>query len=124
MPALGAVALPYLSQHVPGAAGLKADATHSASAQQAAQQSAMLLPGDDERANRLLAEHLTAEQPKTIIYDGAGGIAWQAIPGRDNDWWDCLVGNCMAASMLGCALNGEKQAAKVVRTFALPGARR
>ena len=86
--------------------------------------SAMLLPGDDERANRLLAEHLTAEQPKTIIYDGAGGIAWQAIPGRDNDWWDCIVGNCMAASMLGCTLNGEKAAAKVVRTFALPGARR
>jgi len=72
--------------------------------------SAMLLPGDDERANRLLAEHLTAEQPKTIIYDGAGGIAWQAIPGRDNDWWDCIVGNCMAASMLGCTLNGEKAA--------------
>jgi len=84
--------------------------------------SAVLLPGTDERENRLLAEHFTAETPKKLVYDGAEGVAWELIPGRDNDWWDCFVGNCVAASMLGCSLNGESAAAsKKLRTFALPG---
>ena len=84
--------------------------------------SAVLLPGSDERANRLLVEHLTSE--KDYIDKNTDAVVWKQTPGRDNDWFDCFVGNCMAASMLGCTLNGEKAAAKVVRTFALPGARR
>ena len=73
--------------------------------------SAVTLPGDDPHANRLLVEHLTAENPKAIVYDGAPGIAWEPIVGRDNDWWDTLVGCTVGASMLGCGLLGE--AAKV-----------
>jgi len=83
--------------------------------------SAMLLPGSDERANRLLAEHLTSESPKAVSYDGASGVVWELIPGRNNDWWDCYVGCCMAASMLGCGVGSEKPATKQLRTFALPG---
>ena len=83
--------------------------------------SSLLLPGTDEHSNRILVEHLTAENPKQVSYDGASGVAWELIPGRDNDWLDCIAGNCVAASMVGCALTGEKSAAKQVRTFELPG---
>ncbi len=48
--------------------------------------SAVLLPGNDERANRLLAEHFTSESPKAVSYDGATGVAWELLVGRDNDW--------------------------------------
>lgn len=84
--------------------------------------SAITLPGTEPRLNRLLAEHLTAEVPKSITYDGASGVAWQQTPARDNDWWDCLVGNCVAASMLGCSLTGETaHVNQQARTFVLPG---
>ena len=88
--------------------------------------SCLLLPGADERGNRLLVEHLTAEQPKEITYDGAAGIQWELLPTRNNDWWDCLVGCHVAASALGCGLAGERTATTPQRrTFALPaGARR
>ena len=88
--------------------------------------SAVTLPGTEPRLNRLLAEHLAAEIPKSISYDGTSGVAWQQTPARDNDWWDCFVGNCVAASMLGCSLTGEKaESNQQARTFVLPrGARR
>jgi hypothetical protein len=86
--------------------------------------SALVLPGSEDYKNRLLVEHLTAENPKQMTYDGASGVVWEQPPGRDNDWFDTLVGNTVAASMLGCTLNGEKASAnKTVRTFALPGRR-
>jgi len=85
--------------------------------------SALVLPGSDPLANRLLVEHLTAENPKHMIYDGASGITWEQPPGRDNDWWDTLVGNTLAASMLGCGIAGETTSAgNQRRTFSLPGA--
>lgn len=77
--------------------------------------SAMLLPGDNESDLMLLAEHLTAERALPIVYDGSPGIVYEAIPGRNNDWWDCVVGNAVAASMLGCALTGETREKKAVR---------
>ena len=83
--------------------------------------SAITLPGKDENANRLLVEHLTAEIPKSIVYDGAAGVAWELLAGRDNDWFDCFVGCCVGASMLGCGIAGEKPAVKQLRTFTLPG---
>ncbi len=83
--------------------------------------SALTLPGDDPQNHRLLVEHLTAEQPKSLAYEGVPGIVWELIPSRDNDWWDCLVGCAMAASILGCGLAGESAAKKEVRKFQLPG---
>ncbi|MFO0201804.1 MAG: terminase gpA endonuclease subunit [Alphaproteobacteria bacterium] len=83
--------------------------------------SAVLLPGTDERANRLLVEHLTAEIPKAISYDGAHGVAWEQTPGRDNDWWDCFVGCNVAASICGVGVANERTGSKQRRTFALPG---
>lgn len=83
--------------------------------------SAIMLPGDDERANRLLAEHFTSEQPKEVSYDGAKGVVWALTPSRDNDFWDCFCGCLIAASVLGCKLNGDSGTKKEIRTFALPG---
>jgi len=82
--------------------------------------SAMMFPGDNESELMLLAEHLTAERALPIVYDGSPGIVYEAIPGRDNDWLDCIVGNAVAASMLGCSLAGEVQQKRAVRTFKLP----
>ena len=83
--------------------------------------SAVLLPGSDERANRLLAEHFTAETPKAVSYDGATGVAWELLVGRDNDWWDCFVGCNVAASICGVGVANERTGSKQRRTFALPG---
>lgn len=83
--------------------------------------SAIMLPGTDERANRLLAEHFTSEQPKEISYDGSKGVTWVLTPSRDNDWWDCFCGCLTAASVLGCKLNGDSGTKKEIRTFQLPG---
>lgn len=63
----------------------------------------------DQRVHRLLVEHLTAEKPVSSEYDGASGIVWEQNNLRDNDWWDCFVGNGVAASMLGCVLPGTSK---------------
>lgn len=83
--------------------------------------SAILLPGTDDRENRLLAEHFTSEQPKEVSYDGSKGVVWALTPSRDNDWWDCFCGCITAASVLGCKLNGDSGTKKEIRTFQLPG---
>ena len=86
--------------------------------------SSLVLPGSEPNENRLLVEHLTAETPKQMTYDGASGTVWEQPPGRDNDWWDCIVGCTAAASMVGCVLQGEKVMSSKPerRQFALPGA--
>ena len=80
----------------------------------------MLLPGVDEHDHYLLSEHFTAEQSKPIVYDGSAGVTWEARPGRDNDWFDTLVGNCVAASMLGVCVPGTEVKQKERRTFVMP----
>lgn len=82
--------------------------------------SAVTLPGDDPQANRMLVEHLTAENPKPIVWDGTPGVVWDLIVGRDNDWWDTLVGNAVAASMLGCGITGEAASKARPEPFRMP----
>jgi hypothetical protein len=82
--------------------------------------SAVLLPGSHEHEHQMLAEHFTAEQSKTIVYDGSAGVTWEALPGRDNDWLDAYVGNCVAASMLGVCVPGTEVKQKERRTFVMP----
>ena len=83
--------------------------------------SSVTICGQDESENRMLAEHFTAEQPKSIVYDGATGTAWELIPGRDNDFWDCFVGNNVAASMLSCGIGGEAKPVNQRRVMSIPG---
>ena len=83
--------------------------------------SAVMLPGVNERENRLLVEHFTAERPIEVTYDGSTAVRWNQIPFRDNDWWDCFCGCVTAAASLGCKLPGDNPTQKKVRTFTLPG---
>lgn len=61
--------------------------------------------------HRLLAEHLSAEAPLRVTHQGRTVDEWKLKPARDNHWLDCLVGNAVAASMLGATMtaqNGER----------------
>jgi len=62
--------------------------------------------GHDEKAHRLLAEHLTAEfRVKTMARDRTVD-EWKLRATRpDNHWFDCLVGTAVAASTQGAALS-------------------
>ncbi len=50
----------------------------------------------------LLCDHLLAEAPVRTEARGRVVDEWKTkIIGQDNHWFDCLVGNCVSASMLG-----------------------
>ena len=82
--------------------------------------SAMLLPGSEEHDHYLLSEHFTSERSVHTSDDGSSGVRWELRPGRDNDWFDTLVGNCVAASMLGVCVPGTEVKQKERRTFVMP----
>jgi phage terminase large subunit GpA-like protein len=50
---------------------------------------------------RMLADHLTSEYPVAATSRGRTVEEWKDRPARDNDWWDVLVGCCVAASLQG-----------------------
>lgn len=54
--------------------------------------------------HRHLCEHLTSEYPLEVTVHERTLAEWQLRPGRENHWWDCLVGAAVAASMLGVSL--------------------
>jgi hypothetical protein len=68
---------------------------------------AFTLYGSDPQHHYMLAEHLTAEYPdqQTSAESGRTVTVWALRPGRDNHWLDGVVGNSVAASMLGICLN-------------------
>lgn len=53
--------------------------------------------------HRMFAEQVTAEWRERVEAKGSGRVVdvWQNPPGRDNHFWDCLVGCAVAASMVG-----------------------
>jgi hypothetical protein len=63
--------------------------------------------GRDDKAHRLLADHLTAEyRVKTVARDRTVD-EWKLRATRpDNHWLDCLVGCAVAASIQGASLPG------------------
>jgi len=61
----------------------------------------MVLFGDDPTAHTTLVEHLTAEYPVLTEARGRRVEEWRLIPGRENHWWDALVGAAVAASIQG-----------------------
>ncbi len=69
---------------------------------------ALTFGGKPGAEQRMLVEHCTAEYTaKTANRDKAGGHEceeWKLKPGRDNHWWDCIVGCAVGASMLGIHL--------------------
>lgn len=54
------------------------------------------------RDHELFAEHMTAETGTLVESKGKRITEWTSRGQSDNDWLDCMVGNCVAASILGC----------------------
>ena len=60
----------------------------------------------------LLIDHLLAEAPVRTEARGRVVDEWKTkMVGQDNHWLDCLVGNCVAASMLGVRTVGVESTA-------------
>ncbi len=56
----------------------------------------------DARTHDTLVEQLTAERCVKVTANDRTVDEWTSPPkGRDNHWWDCLVGSAVAASMSG-----------------------
>ena len=75
----------------------------------------------DPQLHRMIGDHCHAEYPTAVEVSGGGRKVneWQARPNHpDNHLFDCLVGNCVAASMLGVALGSDH---KPNRPNAKPG---
>jgi phage terminase large subunit GpA-like protein len=64
----------------------------------------LVLYGDAGTDHRLLIEHLLSEYREKVEARGRAVDEFKLIPGRENHWWDCLVGAAVAASVQGCAL--------------------
>jgi hypothetical protein len=63
---------------------------------------ALTVFGSDPAVHAPMGKHLASEFPVRASADGRTVDEWQKRPGRpDNDWLDCLVGCCVAASVLG-----------------------
>ena len=75
--------------------------------------------GDNPRTHDMLADHLTAEYFVPTTARGRTVDEWKTkAHNPDNHLFDCLVGTCVAASVLGCSLAETSVAAvaKKVRT--------
>lgn len=70
---------------------------------------ALMLYGKDADDHRCLADHCTSEVCKVEEKYGRKVGTWKLLPGRDNHWWDGLVGAAAAASIQGCKIEAEKQ---------------
>jgi Phage terminase large subunit (GpA). len=66
---------------------------------------ALTLYGDDPERHRLLSQHMASEFRVRTEGRGRKLDEWRHRPERpDNDWWDCLVGCAVAASLQGVEL--------------------
>jgi hypothetical protein len=69
--------------------------------------SCLSLYGHDDKAHRMLADHLTAEYRVKSMAQGRTVDEWKLRATRpDNHWLDCLVGCAVGASMQGAVLLG------------------
>ena len=61
----------------------------------------------------LLGDHLTSEYPIRSESKLRVADEWKLTPGRDNHWWDCLIGSAVAASVAGVSGVGATAAGPV-----------
>jgi len=74
------------------------------------------LYGRDDKAHRMLADHLTAEYRVKAAAQGRTVDEWKLRATRpDNHWLDCLVGCAVAGSIQGASLAGLESRAPVAR---------
>ena len=64
----------------------------------------LMLFGDSPRVHQMFADHLTAEYTVSTSGRGREVEQWKMHVGRDNHWWDCLVGCAVGASLHGAQL--------------------
>jgi hypothetical protein len=62
--------------------------------------------------HEMLCDQLSAEFAVRVSGRGRKVDEWKNRPGRDNHWWDCLVGCAVGASVAGVELPGQKQQPK------------
>lgn len=74
--------------------------------------------GNDPHAHRMLCDQLSSEFGVRVVGRGRKVDEWKNRPGRDNHWWDCLVGAAAGASVLGVELSGQAKAVPVKRVKA------
>jgi hypothetical protein len=84
--------------------------------------------GRDEKAHRMLADHLTAEYRVKATAQGRTVDEWKLRATRpDNHWLDCLVGCAVAASIQGASLasveSGNARSRPRLKLSALQGSR-
>ena len=73
--------------------------------------------GNDENHHRNLAEQLSSEISEATTGRGRRVDVWKMLPGRENQWLDCLVGNMVAANEKGgCKLSTTKIPISETRT--------
>jgi hypothetical protein len=73
--------------------------------------------GDRPRVHELLADQLSAEYGVQVEGRGRRVTEWKLRPGRDNHYWDCLVGCAVGASMIGGTIAGQAKTAKPRKTW-------
>jgi len=70
--------------------------------------SCLSLFGKAPAAHRMLADHFAAEYGVKTEGRGRTVIEFKCLPGRDNHYFDCMVGATAAASLLGVTLDTDK----------------
>jgi hypothetical protein len=67
----------------------------------------------------MLIEHLTSEYPVRTEARGRVVDEWKML-GRDNHWWDCLVGAAVAASITGLQPTSSEAGGRRRRKVEMP----
>ena len=63
--------------------------------------------GENVSVHRRLAEQLSSEDPVVVTKNSETYDECNLKPGRENHWWDCLVGATVALSVCGCVPRSE-----------------
>lgn len=58
--------------------------------------------------HEMLSEQWSAEYPIRVEARGRTVDEWRLVPGRDNHWWDCVIGASVAASYIGISAIGAE----------------
>lgn len=75
--------------------------------------------GRDPQEHAMLFDHFCEEDPVDVSARGRTVTEWKTKKGVvDNDYWDCLCGSAVAASMLGATFPGMNKAVKRKRMTA------
>lgn len=74
--------------------------------------------GSEPHVHRMLCDQLASEYAVRVSGRGRTVDEWKNRPGRDNHWWDCLVGAAVGASVVGAELAGQAKPPEVKRVRA------